>query len=252
MRMENKTVVVTGASAGIGKSIVELFAQEGANVVAVARRKERLDQLVEDLKDAPGKVVAFQGDLTSSEANEGMVQCAVDNFGRLDVLVNNAGVGDDISPVGDLTDETIDRVLNINLYAPIHGMRAAVKQFEAQGDGGNIVNVASVSGLRTVAGAIYGASKAALISLTKNTAWMYRPKNIRCNVICPGGVETEIAATMGDVNQYGWDRVSGVMALAPQPGQPIQIANAALFLASDESSYVTGDVMVVDGGWICG
>lgn len=252
MRMENKTVIVTGASAGIGKSIVELFAREGANVVAVARRKERLDQLVDDLKGAPGKVVAFQGDMTSNEANEGMVQCAVDNFGRLDVLVNNAGVGDDISPVGDLNDEVVDRVLGINLYAPIYGMRAAIKQFEAQDDGGNIVNVASVSGLRTVAGAIYCASKAALISLTKNTAWMYRPKSIRCNAICPGGVETEIAATMGDVNQYGWDRVSSVMALAPKSGEPMQIANAALFLASDESSYVTGDIMVVDGGWTCG
>lgn len=252
MKMENKIVVVTGASSGIGKAIVELFVKEGANVIAVARRKERLEQLAEDLEECPGTVLPFPADITSNENNEAMVQFAVEKFGRLDVLVNNAGIGDDVSPVGDLSDELIARVMGINLYAPIYGMRAAIKQFEKQETGGSIVNIASISGLRTVAGAIYGGSKAALISISKNTAFMYMPKHIRCNVICPGGVETEIAATMGVVNQFGWDRVSGVMAIAPKPGQPEQIANAALFLASDDSSYVNGDVMVVDGGWIAG
>lgn len=252
MRLNGKSVVVTGASSGMGKAIVELFANEGANVVAVARRKERLDALAESLKDAPGKVLPFAGDISKEETMTEAIDKAVSEFGRLDVLINNAGVMDDMSPVGDIKNEKIEQVFAVNVFGPMYAMRKAVQVFLAQGTGGNIINVASVGAAKTAAGAVYGASKAAVVSLTKNTAFMYIPDGIRCNAIAPGGIATEIATSMGMPNMAGYGRVQKVLAAAPEPGTAQQIANAALFLASDESSYVNGDVLLVDGGWSAG
>lgn len=249
MRLENKSVVVTGASAGMGKAIVELFAAEGANVVAVARRKERLDELVEALKDLPGRVVPFAGDMTKEETAIGAIDCAVEEFGRLDILINNAGVMDDMSPIGSFSDEKLETVFNVNVYGPMYSMRKATQVFLEQGDGGNIINVASLGAYRACAGAVYCASKAALISLTKNTAFMYMAEGIRCNAIVPGGINTEISSAMGRPNIDGYTRVQKILAGAPAPGDAIDIANAALFLASDESKYVNGDALHVDGGW---
>jgi NAD(P)-dependent dehydrogenase (short-subunit alcohol dehydrogenase family) len=252
MRLEGKSIVVTGASAGMGKSIVELFVKEGANVVAVARRKERLDELTDSLKDMPGKVIAFVGDVAKKEDNEAMIDLAVKEFGKLDVLVNNAGVMDDMSGVSDLTDERYEKVMSVNVYGPMCAMRKAVNVFKAQGNGGNIVNVASIGAMRTAAGAVYGASKAAIVAMTKNTAFMYIPDKIRCNAIAPGAINTEIAASMGTPNMAGYERTKLVMATCPGMGEGSDIANAALFLASDESAFISGDVLVVDGGWIAG
>ena len=252
MRLKDKSVVVTGASSGMGKAIVELFVKEGANVIAVARRKERLDALAEELKNEPGKVVAFAGDVSKEESIEQAIELAVKEFGKLDILINNAGIMDDMSPIGDVKNEMIERVFSINLNGPIYAMRKAVQVFQTQGKGGNIINVASLGGMRTVAGAIYSASKAALISLTKNTAFMYMEQGIRCNAIAPGGIKSEISTSMGIPNMNGYGRVKKVLEAAPAPGETEQIASAALFLASNDSSYVNGDVLIVDGGWAAG
>lgn len=252
MKLNGKSVVVTGASSGMGKAIVERFVQEGANIIAVARRRERLEELAEALKGAPGRVVPFVGDVSREETMNEAIDLAVKEFGRLDLLVNNAGIMDDMSPIGDVKNEKIEQVFAVNVYGPMYAMRKAVQVFLAQGDGGNIINVASLGGMRTVAGAIYGASKAAVISLTKNTAYMYMPNGIRCNAIAPGGIQTEISASMGMPNMNGYGRVKNVMATAPALGTAEQIASAALFLASEDSSYVNGDVLLVDGGWAAG
>ncbi len=249
MKLEGKTAVVTGASSGMGHAIVELFASEGANVVAVARRKERLEELAESLKEAPGRVKVYAGDVSSREVNEGMIDFAVEQFGGFDILVNNAGIMDDMSPVGDATDEKYEQVMAVNVYGPMAAMRKAVNVFKANGTKGNIINVASVGGMRTVAGAIYCASKAAVLSLTKNTAWMYMPDGIRCNAIAPGGISTEISASMGMPNMAGYGRLQAILSAAPAMGTAEEIAQAALFLASDESSYVNGVTLTVDGGW---
>lgn len=251
MRLEGKSIVVTGASSGMGKAIVELFAKEGANVIAVARRLERLEELAASLADAPGRVIPMRGDVSVQADNEAAIDLAVSEFGKLDVLVNNAGVMDDMGPIGDFTNEKLEQVFSINVYGPMYAMRKAIEIFKAQG-GGNIINVASVGGMRTCAGAVYCASKAALLSLTRNTAFMYQPDGIRCNAIAPGGIQTEIAGSMGMPNMAGYGRVQKVLAASPAPGEAIDIANAALFLASDESKYISGDTLVVDGGWIAG
>lgn len=252
MKLQNRAVVVTGASSGMGKAIVELFVREGARVIAVARRKERLEELARALEGAPGKVIPYVGDVSLEETNAGAIEAAVREFGKLDILINNAGIMDDMSPIGDATDESIRRVFGVNLYGPIYAMRKAVQVFQSQGTGGSIVNIASLGGMRTVAGAVYSASKAALISLTQNTAFMYMDEGIRVNAIAPGGIRSEIGTSMGTPNPRGYERVKRVLAAAPLPGSPEDIAKAALFLAGDDAAYISGDVLLVDGGWAAG
>ncbi len=250
MQLENKSIVVTGASSGMGAEIVRLFAQEGANVIAVARRAERLASLVESLKDAPGKVVAFAGDVSKREDAESMIDAAVENFGKLDVLVNNAGVMDDMAPIAQASDEKYEYVMAVNVYGPMAAMRKACTVFLEQGNGGNIINVSSVGSMHQAAGPIYCASKAALNAMSKNTAYMYKNEGIRCNVIAPGGIKTEIGAAMGMPNMEGYGRLQPVLQLSPPQGESSDIANSALFLASDASAYISGVILPVDGGWI--
>jgi len=249
MKLAGKSVVVTGASSGMGKAIVELFAREGANVVAVARRAERLADLAASLADAPGKVVPFTGDVSKREDVDAMIDAAVEHFGRLDVLVNNAGVMDDMAAVANATDEKFDHVFAINTYGPFAAMRKAVQVFLEQGDGGNIITVSSVGAKHQAAGIIYGASKAAVDAMIRHTAFVYRGEKIRCNGIAPGGINTEISASMGQPNIDGATRIRGVQALMPGMGEAADIANAALFLASDDSAFVSGQILAVDGGW---
>ena len=249
MKLANKSVVVTGASAGMGKHIVELFVREGANVVAVARRAERLADLKASLADAPGKLVVFAGDVSKKEDNEAMIDLAVKEFGKLDVLVNNAGVMDDMAAMANVTDEKYDYVMGINVYGPMCSMRKACQVFLAQGNGGNIINVSSVGGSHQAAGPIYCASKAAVNAYSRSVAFTYMKEHIRCNVIAPGGIATEIGAAMGMPDMDGFSRVRPVQALAPETGSTSDIANTALFLASDDSAYISGAILPVDGGW---
>jgi NAD(P)-dependent dehydrogenase (short-subunit alcohol dehydrogenase family) len=251
MKLKGKTAVVTGASSGMGRDIAYHFAKEGANVIAVARRAERLNELVEHTKDFEGKVVAFSADITDKGKVEEMVDEAVKLFGRMDILVNNAGIMDDMSGVGNVNDEMFDKVFDVNVKAALYAMRKAVKHFEEAG-GGVIINVASVGGLYGgVAGAAYTASKHAVVGLTKNTAFMYALKNIRCNAICPGGIATEIGQSefMKNINQEGAARTGIGLALNPRFGQGSEIASVAVFLASDDASFVNGQCIAVDGGW---
>lgn len=249
MKLEGKCVVITGVSSGMGKSIAELFVKNGAKVLGVARREERLIELKKELECLNGTFEYFVGDISNKEVNEQMIDLAVSKFGTLDILVNNAGVMDDMSAVGDATDEKYNHVMNINLYGPMCAMRKAVNKFKELNKHGNIINIASVGGIHTCAGAIYCASKAALISMSRNTAFMYMNDGIRCNAIAPGGIETEIGTSMGMPNEFGYSRCSRVFGCMPKQGSGNDIANAALFLASDDSSYVNGVVLPVDGGW---
>lgn len=251
MRLKGKVAIVTGASSGMGKEIAYQFAKEGANVLAVARRADRLNELVEDTKDFEGKIIAYSADITDKEKVEGMIDEAVKHFGKLDILINNAGIMDDMSGVGDATDEMFDKVFNVNVKGAFLAMRKAVKYYEEIG-GGVIINVASIGGLHGgIAGATYTASKHAVVGLTKNTGFMYARKNIRCNAICPGAIVTEVATGefMQDINKEGAALTSLGLALNPKYGQSSEIASVAIFLASDDSKYINGQCIQVDGGW---
>ena len=250
MKLAGKTIAVTGASSGMGRAISLLFAQEGASVVAMARRKERLEE-IKDLADKQGggTILPFPGDVTDKKAVEAMLETTTEKFGKLDVLINNAGIMDQMMPVGEVDDGLWERVIAVNLTGPFYASRKAVNIMVAQG-GGNIINVASVGGLNgSRAGASYTASKFGLVGMTKNIAFQYATKNIRCNVICPGGVETEIGVGMSNASPYGLERAMSGAANAPRSGTSEEIANIALFLAADESSLVNGAVIVADAGW---
>lgn len=251
MKLKGKAAIVTGASSGMGWDIAYYYAKEGANVVAAARRTERLQQLIEDANGLEGKISAYSADLADKEKVEGMVEYALKTFGRLDVLVNNAGIMDDMSGVGEASDEMFDKVFAVNVKAPFLAMKKAVSYFKEAG-GGVIINVASVGGLYGCrAGAVYTASKHALVGITKNTAFMYAKHNIRCNAICPGGIETEIG--LGEfiqkINREGAGRAMLGMGTNPRMGKGSEIASVAVFLASDDASYVNGQCLSVDGGW---
>lgn len=248
MRFDGKTVVVTGASSGIGQSIALEFAKEGATVIAVARRKERLDALAEEANGLAGKILPFVGDVSSKETAEGMIDFAVEQGGKLDVVVNNAGIMDEFKPIGEVSDELWDKVMAVNLHGPAMIMRKAVQTMLEQETGGNIVNVASIGGVRGArAGAAYTASKHAIVGLTKNTAYMYAHKGIRCNVICPGGVDTEVMESQTDMSEFGIGRVMAGLDTTIPAGKPIDIAVAVLFAASDEAKVLNGAEIIVDG-----
>lgn len=253
MRFKDKVVVVTGASSGMGYDIALRFAEEGAKVVAVARRKERLEALAEEAKDLPGKVLPFPADLTVEGKCEEMIDFAVKEEGRLDILINNAGVMDEFRPVAETDDDTWNWVMTLNLEGPFRAMRRAVQVFLDQGEGGNIINIASLGGINGgKAGASYTASKHALIGLTKNTAYMYALDNIRCNAICPGGIETEVMDSQKNVSEKGIARVMAGVDQGIRQGTVEEITSAVLYLASDESSFTTGANIVIDGGVTAG
>lgn len=249
-RLEQKTAVVTGASSGIGRAIALLFAREGASVVAVARRKERLEALARLAEQqGGGPVIPFPGDVTVRRDMEQMIELAIEKFGRLDILVNNAGLMDEMTPVGDVSDELWEKIIAVNLTGPFYACRKAVAVMAAQG-GGNIINISSLGGLHgSRAGASYTASKFALTGMTKNIAFQYAPKGIRCNAICPGGVETEIGVGMAHPNPFGMERVMSGVDNNPRSGTAEEIAAIALFLASRESSFVNGAALPADAGW---
>ena len=249
MRVKGKSIVVTGASAGAGRGIVELLVQEGANVVAVARREERLKELKESLKDAPGKIEIFVGDVSKKEINEQMIDFAVEKFGKLDVLVNNAGIMDNMAAVGDALDEKFDQLMAVNVYGPLCAMRKAVNVFLSQGNGGCIINMGSEGARKNSAGVVYCASKAALESMSQNTAFMYMDKGIRVNTVAIGALETEIGASIGQPNMNCMHRIQIAQAANPGAGKPIDAAYAVLYLASDEAKFISGAYLTVDGGW---
>ena len=206
--LEDKVCIVTGASAGIGRATAELFCREGAKVVAVARREERLKELAEECKGLPGEITWYAGDVGNPETALGMVKKAVNTFGKLDVSVNAAGIMDDNTAIADLSDEMLHETFRVNTFGLMYGMREECRQYLAQGGGGVIVNICSVGATHQTSGAAYCASKGAVLAATKNTAFMYMEEGIRCNAVSPGGVITDIPLVMPPSDEFGFSRTS--------------------------------------------
>ena len=235
----------------MGREIAYVFAKEGAVVYAAARRLEKLEELAEKTKDFEGKIIPVSSNLINQEDAEKLIEYAYSDSGKLDILVNNAGIMDDFSGVGDVNDEMMNKVFDLNVFAPFYTSRKAVNIFLKEGKG-VIVNIASIGGLYGArAGAVYTASKHALVGLTKNTGYMYAKKNIRCNAICPGAIETDIGSGeyMKHVNQDGMNTIMANIGGNPRSGSPAEIAEIAVFLASDESSLINGQCLAADAGW---
>ncbi|WP_053362353.1 SDR family oxidoreductase [Bacillus sp. FJAT-27251] len=249
MKLEGKVAIVTGAASGMGKAIAELYAKEGAKVVLADYNLEGAEVTANGIAANGGIAKALQVNVADLAQVENMIEAAVQEYGTLDILVNNAGIMDGFEPVGDITDEKWDLVFDVNTKGVMRAMRKAIPIF-LEKERGVIINVASTGGFSGAhAGAAYGASKHAVIGLTKNTGFMYAQKGIRCNAIAPGAVETNIGSSMTSINEFGMSRAGMTHALSPRAGKPEEIAQAALFLASDESSFVNGAVITVDGGW---
>ena len=240
MRLANKVAIVTGASSGLGLAIAEMFIKEGAKVV-FSDINEIADW--QDSEDA----AFLKADVSKSKDVDRLVSFAVERFGRLDIMVNNAGIGA-TSPIAEMTDELWDKVISINLSGVFYGIRAASKYMKANDIKGSIINMASILGavgFRT-AGA-YCAAKGGVNQLTRTSALELAPDSIRVNSIAPGFIKTQMTKGIQD-DQAANAGISGATPLGYM-GQPDDIAYAAVYLASDESKYVTGSILYVDGGW---
>ena len=251
MRLENKVAVVTGASSGVGRELALLFAKEGAKVVAVARRKERLVELEQLSKELAGEIVAFGADISVEENNYAMIDFAVEKFGKLDILINNAGLMDNFAPADELDTEIMKKLMAVDVYGPAWATKRAVQIFLNNENGGSIVNVASIAGIcGGKSGCAYTMAKHAVMGLTKNTAFNYRNNKIRCNAICPGGINTEMTdpALFATASQKGLQSAMLAMNFGVRNAEAIEIAQIALFLASDEAAVVNGAIVTGDSG----
>jgi 3-oxoacyl-[acyl-carrier protein] reductase len=242
-RLEGKVAIVTGADNGIGRATARLFGREGARVVCLDIResgKLRIDRLIEEEK---GEAAFVLGDVAKKGDWDRAVATALDRFGGLDVLHSNAGGGAP-GKIHEVSDAEWDRVVQLNLYGLFYGARAVIPHFLRAGQG-NIVFTASTHGIMGRAeGAAYCATKAAIVNLTREMAIDYGPA-IRVNCVCPGPIATSRWATASEESHA--EQASAVRALH-RVGQPEEVAYAVLFLASDESSYITGHPLVIDGG----
>lgn len=253
--LANKAVLITGAGSGIGRASALLFASEGAKVVCADIRRAWADETVDLVHEAGGTAIAVTCDVTDSDEVAAGVQRTVDEFGRLDVMVNNAGITMTTRGllIEDHTGDDFDRLVAVNGRGVFYGCREAVIQFKRQGDGGVIVNTGSVAGMVAWGGVPYGATKALVIQLTRALAIEVAPHGIRVNCFCPGGIKTNFGKPEAEAFKPPTDTdVERSKALYPL-GQLVtaeDCAQAALYLASDMSSNVTGVALPVDGGYI--
>ncbi|WP_374285864.1 glucose 1-dehydrogenase [Lactococcus sp.] len=249
MRLENKVAVITGGASGIGRAVAERFIKEGAKVVIADINEERLAETAKEIRETGGTIETIRTDVRSEEDNKQMIKFAIEKFGQLDILFCNAGIIDGFRTVGNMTNEIWDRTFDINVKGPMMQMREAIN-FYLENGGGNIIVTASAAGIGGArSGAGYTASKHAVIGLAQNAAYTYADRNIRVNVIAPGGVESNIMETSANIDQEGSKIFQKGMVVMPRLGKPDEFSEVAVFLANDESSFVNGAVIPVDGGW---
>jgi dehydrogenase/reductase SDR family protein 4 len=243
--LRDKTAIVTGASRGIGRSIAEVFIREGAQVVICGRRRETIEQVASEIGPGAKPVVCHIG---KADQIENLVETATRELGRIDILVNNAGTNIAQGPCLEMDEGQFDKMVEINLKSAFRLMKLVAPEMCERGSG-SIINIASIAGLRPqFQSLLYSMTKAALIMMTQSYALELGPKGVRVNAIAPGLIQTALS-------EYFWkDEARLDKQLSAQPvrhlGQPVEIAEVALLLASGRSSYVTGQTLVVDGGYL--
>jgi NAD(P)-dependent dehydrogenase (short-subunit alcohol dehydrogenase family) len=247
----NKVAIITGAGSGIGKEISLLFAQEGCKVIASDIHFGNLKILEMEVMEAGGDIAVLESDISNESDITKLIQFCLDTYGKINILVNNAGIMDNFESIAEVSNETWEKVFKTNLDGPFKAIRGVIKEFIKQ-QSGNIINISSIGGLHGGrAGVAYTASKHALVGLSKNTGYLYAKQGIQCNCIAPGAVETNIGSTIDQskITELVKDRILSGMVLNPRTGKPNEIAQIALFLASDKSTFINGSVIVADGGW---
>ncbi|NIZ61899.1 short-chain dehydrogenase [Sedimentitalea sp. CY04] len=245
MELNDKTIIITGASSGIGAAAALLFAAEGANVVLGARRGKELDQVAGQILQSNGSVVTLAGDVTDADYAQALVDLAVESYGGLDGAFNNAGMMGDMCPVGEMSVETWNAVIGTNLTSGFYAAKAQVPEIEKRG-GGSILFTSSFVGHSNGGmpgmGA-YAAAKAGLVGLAQSLAADHGANGVRVNTLLPGGTLTAMAGDDAEAHAF----ISGLHALK-RMAQPTEIAQVALFLLSDRAGFVTGSPVLADGG----
>lgn len=249
-RLEGKVAIITGGNSGVGEATAKKFAAEGAKVVISARREAQLQAVADEIIANGGEVLPVVSDISKPEDAEKLVAAAVEKYGKVDILINNAGVLDSgLKAVDKFSEEDVNKVLDINTKGTMYMIREASKEM-SKANYGSIVNVASVAGVMGCGGAAYVASKAAVLGVTRHTALRFAGTGVRCNAICPGTIVTPMVAGMNPANM-DMDIFGQMMKhndLKVSPCMPEDVANMLLFFASDESRAITGQTIVTDFG----
>lgn len=254
---EGESVVVTGAGAGMGREITIGFLKQGATVIAVDINKGALDKMREELQEeysteVVDRFVPFAGDISKQETNEAMIDRAVEATGNIDVLVNNAGIAGHSEPITETSNEDWNRIMEVNLNGPMYAIRAAVRKMLDQSNGGSIVTIASVAGIKGCRSSVaYSVAKHGLVGLCEHTAYAYMHQGIRSNIVCPGAIRTGMSSKPELESEFGRQRIMSGMDPQFVFGETGDIAEAVLFLAGDRAKFVNGATLVVDGGISC-
>ncbi|HZQ34468.1 MAG TPA: glucose 1-dehydrogenase [Dehalococcoidia bacterium] len=253
-RLAGKVAVITGAASGMGEATARLFAQEGASVLIADLQDEKGAAVVREIEATGGKAAYAHADVSSGEDVQAVFRRAAELWGGIDIVYNNAGVGYNEGRIGDAAEEDFDRIIAIDLKGVWLGMKHSLPYLIARG-GGSIISTASIAGLLGFATlGSYSAAKGGVIQLTKVLAVEYARENIRANCICPGGIATPLVLENPRFlttvpREVQLENMAQIQPIR-RAGQPLDIAQAALWLASDESSFVTGQALVVDGGYV--
>ena len=245
--LKNKVAIVTGGGRGIGKAITRRLAEAGANVVIASRTLETLEATAREFASLPGKVLPVACHVGRSEQIENLVRETEQHFGPVDILINNSATNIGQGPALKVEDAMLDKMIEINIKSALRLIRLIVPKMIERKSGGSIINIASVAGLRPQPGGLlYSFTKAGLLMMTRSWAQEFGQYNIRVNAIAPGLIQTDFSAFFwkDESRRHQYEAAQPISRI----GQPEEIAGMALYLASDESSFVTGQVMVVDGG----